>query len=82
MAFIVHIYESRAGQMKYMGNLYLTMSTEHLKKLRSQKFTRIQKLEHDAGGYFHTREIARLRAQMGWLDDVLGSRALQMTLPE
>lgn len=66
--------------MKYMGNYYHTLSTDHLKKLRSQKFTRVQKLKGDAKGYFHTREIARLETQMVWLDAVLLSRTQQPIL--
>jgi len=80
MAIFAYIYESRAGQMKYMGAYYHTLSTEHLKRLRSQKYTRVQKLRGDAQGYFHTREIARLEAQMGWLDAVLAARAAQPIL--
>jgi len=80
IAFIVHIYESRAGQVKYMGTYYHTLPTEHLKKLRSQKYNRVQKLKGDAQGYFHTREIARLEAQMRWLDAVLAARASQPIL--
>jgi len=66
--------------MKYMGSHYHTLSTEKLKKLRSQKHARIQKLENDPQGYFHKYEMARLRTQIGWLDAVLAARAAQMTL--
>lgn len=66
--------------MKYMGAYYHTLTIEHLKRLRSQKHNRVMKLEHDASGYFHTREIARLKTQMQWIDAVLEARAHQPIL--
>jgi len=65
--------------MKYMGTYYNKLSEQKLRTLKSQKYNRLQRLERDAGGYFHAKEVAQLKAQIGWIEAVLASRAAQMS---
>lgn len=66
--------------MKYMGSYYHTLSVDHLKRLKSQKYVRLQKIENEPKFYFNVQEAARLKAQIGWIDAVLAARASQPIL--
>jgi len=82
MDFIVRIYESRAGRMKYMGTYYHGMGTIELNRLRSKKYVKLHKLENNAQSYWYAKEIATLRTQIGWIDAVLAARADQLRMTE
>jgi len=66
--------------MKDMSKVYFTMPTGDLRKLKSKKYVRYEKLERDMG-YLAMQEKRKLRQQITWIDAVLASRGLQQKLP-
>lgn len=63
-----------------MVSVYVGMSSKKLKTLRSKKYNRLTKLEHQPIGYFNLQEVRMLRQQLIWIDAVIESRDLQMEL--
>jgi len=82
MAFIVHIYESRAGQMeRNMQSYYRLQTTKDLLRLRSQKIVAVRKL-YGKGGHFTKLDVIRLERQIKWIDIELFARDAQLSLFE
>jgi len=66
--------------MKDMVSIYVGMTTKQLATLRSKKWLRLTKIEHQPIGYFNLIEARTLRQQIIWIDAVLESREAQLEL--
>lgn len=64
--------------MKYMGDYYATRTTFDLNGLRSKKYNRLQKLDHETRTYANILEAKKLNQQVGWIDAELRARADQL----
>jgi len=74
MAFIVHIYESRAGQMgKDISSMYRIQPTKHLMEMRSKKYVRLQKLM-TSQSWFDRKEREMLESTIKQIDVELACR--------
>jgi len=65
--------------MDNVRNVYYHRTTEDLRRLKSEKYVRYEKLENEMG-YFAMQEKRKLRQQIMWIDAVLASRGLQQKL--
>jgi len=65
--------------MDTVRNVYFHRSAADLRRLKSEKYVRYEKIEHDMG-YFAMQEKRKLRQQIMWIDAVLASRNLQIGL--
>jgi len=63
-----------------MANVYRKMSDDQLRKLRSKKFVRLQKINQMPGGFFIRKERAVLEHQIHQADVELNARFLQLRL--
>jgi len=68
-----------ATVMEGVRNVYFNRSTADLRRLKSEKYVRYERIEHDMG-YFAMQEKRKLRQQIMWIDAVLASRGLQLGL--
>jgi len=63
-----------------MSTRYWNMTTTDLRRLKSQKLTRIQRLEGKRMGYFDIQEVRKLQGHLKWINAVLASRDAQLGL--
>lgn len=64
---------------KDMSYLYQTMTTKHLREMRSKKYVRLQKLVNDYS-WFANREKESLRSTMKQIDSELAYRDCRVEL--
>lgn len=64
--------------MRYMGSFYQTQTLKNLKALRSKKFLRRTKLEHEPRTYLNMQELETLDNHITWIDAEIQCRADQM----
>jgi len=63
--------------MKYMGEFYAKMTIPELNTLRSKKYNRKMKLDHEPKTYLNMQEQKKLAQQIQWIDAELSCRAAQ-----
>jgi len=66
--------------MKNMQSYYALQTSHDLRRLYSQKFTALAKLNKDAMGWWKQREKQTLEQQMRWIEIELASRDAQLAL--
>jgi len=65
---------------KDMSKVYWGMTTDQLRKLKSQKHEQHYILENKPEGFFNDHDLRVLRQQIRWIDAVLAARNLQKPL--